>query len=301
MATIPGDKFCNEIHPFFYRENFRLRGDAFSNAAHAQEPRLEERLLVLPLPIPVLGYVVRPLVDAPLPLVVMNHGETLDPKERSFYPMVEFRDAAFWFARRGHLVVVPIRPGFGSSAIDLPDQGVFSTYFGTVGKCTDANFRTPGIAIARLNQWVIDYVVGQKLAIASGMIVVGQSGGGWGALALSSLNPAGVRAVITFEAGRGGRVDGKPNNNCNPEKLIEAAREFGNSARVPMLSIYTENDTYFGPALSRKVLEAYNAAGGLGEYHLVPPFGNEGHFLIDDPKAIPIWSPIVSRFLEAHP
>ncbi|MET4602863.1 pimeloyl-ACP methyl ester carboxylesterase [Bradyrhizobium sp. JR4.1] len=151
----------------------------------------------------------------------------MDPKERSFYPMVEFRDAAFWFARRGHLVVVPIRPGFGSSAIDLPDQGVFSTYFGTVGKCTDASFRTAGIAIARLNQWVIDYVVGQKLASASGTIVVGQSGGGWGALAFSSLNPAGVRAVITFEAGRGGRVDGKPNNNCNPEKLIEAAREFG--------------------------------------------------------------------------
>ena len=272
-----------------------------AEVGYAQEPRMEERLLVLPLPIPVLAYVVRPLVDSPLPLIVMNHGETLDPKERSFYPMVEFRDAAFWFARRGYLVVVPIRPGFGSSAIDLPDQGVFSTYFGTVGKCTDANFRTPGIAIARLNQWVIDYVVGQKLAIASGVIVVGQSGGGWGALALSSLNPAGVRAVITFEAGRGGRVDGKPNNNCNPEKLIEAAREFGNSARVPVLSIYTENDTYFGPALSRRVLEAYNAAGGRGEYHLLPPFGNEGHFLIDDPKAIPIWSPIVSRFLEAHP
>lgn len=270
-------------------------------AGYAEEPRLDERLLVLPLPIPVLAYVVRPLVDAPLPLVVMNHGETLDPKERSFYPMVEFRDAAFWFARRGHLVVVPIRPGFGSSAIDLPDQGVFSTYFGTVGKCTDASFRTAGLAIARLNQWVIDYVIGQRLAIASGTIVVGQSGGGWGSLALSSLNPAGVRAVITFEAGRGGRVDGKPNNNCNPEKLIEAAREFGSSARVPVLSIYTENDTYFGPALSRRLLDGYNAAGGRGEYHLLPPFGTEGHFLVDDPKAIPIWSPIVSRFLEAHP
>ena len=272
-----------------------------SHSSFAQQQHLEERLLVLPLPIPVLAYVVRPLVDTPLPLVVMNHGETLDPKERSFYPMVEFRDAAFWFARRGHLVVVPIRPGFGSTAIDLPDRGVISTYFGAVGKCTDANFRTPGIAIARLDQWVIDYVVDQKLAVASGTIVVGQSGGGWGALALSSLNPAGVRAIITFEAGRGGRVDGKPNNNCNPEKLVETAREFGSTARVPMLSIYTENDTYFGPALSRKVLEAYRAAGGLGEYHLLPPFGNEGHFLIDDANSIPIWSPIVSRFLEAHP
>lgn len=273
----------------------------FPAAGRTQEVPLEEQLLVLPLPIPVLAYMVRPLVNGPLPLVIMNHGETLNPKERSFYPMVEFRDAAFWFARRGHLVIVPVRPGFGSSAIDLPDQGVFSTYFGAVGKCTNADFRIAGVAIARLNQWVIDYVIGQKLAIPSGTIVVGQSGGGWGALALSSLNPIGVRGVITFEAGRGGHVDGKPNNNCNPEMLISAAGEFGRSARVPTLSIYTENDTYFGPAVSRRMLEAYNAAGGRGEYHLLPPFGNEGHFLVDDPKGIPIWSPVVSRFLEEHP
>ena len=116
-----------------------------------------------------------------------EHGETLDPQERSFYPMVEFRDAACWFARQGYLVVVPIRPGFGSAAIDLPDQGVFSTYFGAVGKCTDADFRPAGLSIARLDQWVIDYIVDQKLAAAFGAIVVGQSGGGWGALALSSL------------------------------------------------------------------------------------------------------------------
>lgn len=35
---------------------------------HAQDPRLEERLLVLPLPIPILAYVVKPLADGPLPL-----------------------------------------------------------------------------------------------------------------------------------------------------------------------------------------------------------------------------------------
>jgi hypothetical protein len=54
----------------------------------------------------------------------MNHGESLDATERSFFPLVEFRDAAFWFARRGNLVVVPIRPGFARSAIDLPERGL---------------------------------------------------------------------------------------------------------------------------------------------------------------------------------
>jgi len=30
---------------------------------------------------------------------------------------------------------------------------------------------------------------------------------------------------------------------------------------------------------------------------LVPPFGGDEHFFIGSPDAIPIWSPIVSKFL----
>jgi pimeloyl-ACP methyl ester carboxylesterase len=107
-----------------------------------------------------------------------------------------------------------------------------------------------------------------------------------------------IKAVIVFAAGRGGRVDGKPNNNCNPDKLVAATAEFGRTARVPMLWIYTENDTYFGPDLSRRMHEAFVGAGGDAEYHLVGPFGNEGHGLIDAREGVPIWSPLVSRFLD---
>jgi hypothetical protein len=35
--------------------------------------------------------------------------------------LLEFRDAALWFARQGHLVVAPVRPGSARSAIDLPE------------------------------------------------------------------------------------------------------------------------------------------------------------------------------------
>src|SRR6516164_6479783 len=101
----------------------------------------------------------------------------------------------------------------------------------------------------------------------------GQSGGAWGAIALSSLNPSSVRAIITFAAGRGGRVDGKPNNNCAPDKLVEATADFGRTSRVPMLWIYIENDTFFGPDLSKRMRDAFTVAGGKAEYHLMPPFG----------------------------
>ena len=44
--------------------------------------------------------------------------------------------------------------------------------------------------------------------------------------------------------------------------------------------------------------DAFAAAGGRAEYHLMPPFGNEGHFFIGSPDAIPIWSPLVTKFLD---
>ena len=224
--------------------------------------QLHQELWALSLPIPMLAYVARPSGDGPFPLVIMNHGESLDATARSFFPMVEFRDAALWFARRGYLVVVPIRSGFGSSAIDLPEQGVHGIYFGDIGKCSDVDFRSPGVSIASINQWVIDYMINKKAALPNGVIVVGQSGGGWGAIALSSKNPASIRAIVNFAGGRGGHIDGKANNNCAPDRLVDAAREFGRTARIPMLWVYTQNDSYFGPTLSRHMFEAYRAAGG---------------------------------------
>jgi hypothetical protein len=143
-------------------------------------------------------------------------------------------------------------------------------------------------------------MIAQTEVLPKGVIVAGQSGGGWGAIALSSLKSDSIRAIITFAAGCGGRVDGKPNNNCAPDRLVAAAAEFGSTEKIAMLSIYVENDSYFGPTLSKRVLDAYRGAGGNAEYHLLPAFGNEGHFFLHSADAIPIWSPIVSRFLDLH-
>jgi dienelactone hydrolase len=263
------------------------------------EPRIREEIWGLLTPWPVLAWVVRPLGSGSRTLVLMNHGVSIDPEQRSFFPPIEYRAAAYWFAKRGHVVVSPIR--YGGTNLDKPDVGHFSLFFADVGKCDKPNFRGPGLAIAELDQWVIDYMVNEGVAEPDKIIIVGQSGGGWGSIAYSSLNRPAVRAIITFAAGRGGRVDGKPNNNCAPDKLVEAAREFGRTSRVPMLWIYSENDTYFGPDLSKRMHEAFTAAGGNAEYHLLPPFGSDGHFMIDSPDSIPLWAPLVSRFLDEHP
>jgi dienelactone hydrolase len=263
-------------------------------------PKIQEEVWALPLALPMFAYLVRPVGTGPFPLVIMNHGVANDPKERSFFPLVEFRDAARWFAHRGYMVVAPVGPGFGGGGLDVPDHGIYGLFFSSIGNCDNPDFRNPGLAAATLDIGIINYMTAQKLILPDNVIVVGQSAGGWGAIALSSLNPAPVRAIITFAAGRGGHVDGKPNKNCAPDKLVAATEEFGRTSRIPMLWIYTSNDTFFGPELSKRMHVAFTAAGGKAEYNLLPPFGNEGHYMIDSPDAVPIWSPLVSQFLDKH-
>jgi dienelactone hydrolase len=273
---------------------------ASSRAADDQATQLsiQEEIWALPLPIPMFAYVVRPVGDGLFPLAIMNHGVSLNPRDRSLFPLVEFRDAAMWFARRGYFVVAPVGSGYGASAIDVPERGIYGPFFSKVGKCSNPNFRDPGLAVAQVDLWIIEFMASENRTLPNDVIVVGQSAGGWAAIALSSLNPPPIKAIITFAAGRGGRVDGKPNNNCAPDRLVEATGQFGRTSRVPMLWIYIENDTFFGPALSKRMHEAFTAAGGKAEYHLLPPFAGEGHFLVGSASSISMWSPLVEKFLD---
>jgi dienelactone hydrolase len=270
---------------------------ALANDRPAQ-PAIQEEVWAIPAPLPTIAYVVRPVGSGPFPLAIMNHGVSLDQRERSFFPLVEFRDAAMWFARRGYMVVAPSGAGYGAGALDQPERGLYSLFYSKVGNCDNPNFHDAGLAVALLDKWIIDYMTDQKLIVPDNVIVIGQSAGGWATIALSSQNLPAIRALITFAAGRGGRVGGKPNNNCAPDRLVAATGDFGRAARTPMLWIYVENDTFFGPALSKKMHEAYTSVGGKAEYHLLPAFGSDGHFLIDSPDAIPLWAPLVASFLD---
>ena len=190
------------------------RSDATTDAI-----RIQEETWVLPLPLPMFAYVVRPVGNGPFPLVIMNHGVSLNATDRSFFPLVEFRDAAKWFARRGSMVVAPVGSGYGAAAIDIPERALYGPFFSKIGKCTNPNFRDAGLAVAQVDLWIIEYLTTEKRIVPKDVIVVGQSAGGWASIALSSVNPPQVKAIIIFAGGRGGRVGGKPNNNCAPDKL----------------------------------------------------------------------------------
>jgi dienelactone hydrolase len=230
--------------------NLAIVGTA-STAEQVERPHVREELWAIPSVVPILAYL------SPYPLVVMNHGVALDPTERSYFPLLEFRDAALWFARKGFVVVAPVRSGYGITAFELPERGIFDVFFSGVGKCSDLQFRAAGLAVATMDKWVIDYLTRRPFVDDHKVIIVGQSGGGWGTIALASQNPAQVRAMITFAAGRGGHLEGKPNNNCASDQLVEATAEFGRTARVPMLWIYAETTPILAPLCRSGWLEHF--------------------------------------------
>jgi dienelactone hydrolase len=237
-------------------------------------------------------FVYRPPGEGPFPLVIINHGSVQGERRRASLPQPEFLAASEWLVRRGYAVAVPQRPGHGQTG---------GPYFETnspEGGCDKVDYRQSGEAIADSIQAAVDFFARQSFVRKTGMIVVGNSAGGWGALALASRNPRDVKAIVSFAAGRGGRVNGRPNNNCAPEKLVAAARSFGATGRIPVLSIYARNDSFFGPDIAQGLSDAYRNAGGRMDFHLLPAFGSDGHALLGSRDGVAVWGPIVEKFLK---
>lgn len=242
---------------------------------------------------PMRTAVFRPPGPGPFPLVIINHGSIGNAETRANLTQPVFLAASEFFVQRGYAVAVPQRPGHGATGGPYLEGN-------TPSGCASADYRRSGLATADSIAAAIAYFTAQPFVKRVPVLVVGQSAGGWGALALASRNPKDVRAIVNFAGGRGGRVNDRPNNNCAPEKLIDAAAHFGTTARIPVLSIYTQNDSYFSPSLSKDVNDAFAKAGGRVEFHILPAFGRDGHSLFGSRDGVVMWAPIIDGFLKRH-
>ncbi|HEY7971605.1 MAG TPA: dienelactone hydrolase family protein [Xanthobacteraceae bacterium] len=232
--------------------------------------------------------IVRPPGAGPFPLVVINHASTESAERRALLPEPSYAALTEWFVKRGYLVALPQRPGHGRTG---------GPYLEDQGGCDDADYARAGRGGATSIEAALAAMFARSDVRKTGALVVGHSAGGWGALALASRNPRGVAAIIDFAGGRGGRSFDHANNNCAPERLIEAAREFGSTARVPTLWIYAENDSYFAPWLVQRMADAWRARGGRVDLAIVPAFGREGHRLAEADDGPAVWAPVIAQFL----
>jgi dienelactone hydrolase len=221
----------------------------------------------------------------PFPAAVINHGSPGEPG-RQFMEPPSYPAAADWFLRRGYMVVLPMRRGYGD----------FGPWPENPGPCADPDFVAAGNAAADDILGVVGRLRALRIVRPDRILLVGQSAGGFGVIAAAARNPPGVFGAVNIA---GGRLGGREEPRCAPDRLVAANGAFGRTARVPTLWLYSENDSFFDPDLSRAMVSAFGEAGGRAVYVLMPAFKDDGHRLFADPDGLAFWTPSVAAFLEA--
>jgi dienelactone hydrolase len=232
----------------------------------------------------------RPPGDGPFPLAIVAHATSQNVLRRAQMPQPEYRVLAAWLVARGFAVLVPERPGHGATG---------GRYLEDQGGCDEADYAKAGRATADSIVVVLDLMREQSFVRRDGAVIVGHSAGAWGALALAARNPPGVAAIVAFAPGRGGHANDFPHQVCAPHTLIAAAAEFGRSARVPVTWLVAANDTYFSPALSRQIADAFRAGGGKVDFRVLAAYGSEGHWLVETEGGVKSAASELMRALKA--
>jgi len=214
----------------------------------------------------------RPLGSGPFRLAVIAHASTQNVLRRAQMPQPEYRALAAILVARGFAVLVPERLGHGATG---------GRYVEDQGGCDEADYSRAGRATAEEISLALEFLRKQDFVRKDGAVVIGHSAGGWGALALANADPKEISAIITFAPGRGGHANDEPNKICAPHTLLGAATEFGKAARIPVTSLVAANDSYFAPAFSKTLADAFRGGGGKDDFRTLPAVGSEGHWMIE--------------------
>lgn len=230
------------------------------------------------------GTTYRPDGDGPFPLAVLNHGSPRNAADRRNRTRERYAQQSAWFVARGFAVVIPMRRGYAGSEGDWAEGG---------GPCDRSNWHFAGRESAKDIRAAVEFMQAMPFVDRSRVVLVGQSAGGFGVLALAAEGVEGLKGVINFAGGRGSAQAGK---NCSPENVIYSMGQFGRTTKVPTLWTYTENDSYFPVSMIQEMHAAFRKRGGDAELIVLPPFGTEGHLLFS--RGVELWSPLVESFLD---
>ncbi|XUM23596.1 alpha/beta hydrolase family protein [Bradyrhizobium oligotrophicum S58] len=262
----------------------------FGPASPEAEPARRQQWLIpsIETEIPAHAILYRPAGDGPFPLAVIAHASTQNALWRAQLPRPTYMALARLLVGRGYAVLVPERLGHGRTG---------GPYAEDQGGCEDANYEKAGRATAAQILRALAYMREQPFVAKGGAVVIGHSAGGWGALALANQPPQIVSAIILFAPGRGGHADDVPGRVCAEPRLLDAARAFGRGARVPVTWLVAANDSYFPPALSRRLADAFTSAGGRVAFNLLPSSGEEGHWMSEHDDGVALAADLLSRAL----
>jgi dienelactone hydrolase len=220
------------------------------------------------------------------PLAILTHGTEADPKKNADWRVGLYPHAIEYFIKAGYHVAVVHRRGYGLSG------GSPSEKFA----CVLPNHLLAGDNAANDIISVLDYLARASFIRDKDAIVVGQSTGGWSAVAVAAHNHPKIKAVINFAGGRNG-ISGKDKSICGLDDLVRDASVFGKKAKTPSLWIYAKNDSLFKEDVVSRMVASYKSGGAPLEFHMLEKFGRDGHSLFPNPNGMKDWGPIVKSFI----
>src|SRR6267142_7205380 len=152
-----------------------------ATTARAQEdhsyygPRLIEEKVRIPAPggYTIAATILRPDAPGPFGVVVLNHGVSASARERARESSDLLINSAAVFARRGYVVVLPLRRGFGATGGEMAEDP---------GTCSNPDYRMAESNAADDVMAAYDYARTLPYVDGNRMILAGQSAGGMVAL-----------------------------------------------------------------------------------------------------------------------
>src|SRR6201986_251746 len=74
--------------------------------------QIQREIWALPIPLPMIAYVVRPIGPGPFPPLIRNKGVSLTRRNPPFFPQVKFRNRVMRFARQVFGLAAPAGSGY---------------------------------------------------------------------------------------------------------------------------------------------------------------------------------------------
>lgn len=220
------------------------------------------------------------------PYLILNHGRPATAAGFANMKRQRYSDNSRYFVSLGFVVLVPTRVGYGETG--GPDVEYS-------GRCDSRNYAPVYAAAADQTAAVLKAATHLPYVDQSRGIVVGQSFGGTTAITLSTTALPGLVGAVNFAGGGGGSPTERPENPCSSYRLTSLFKDYGASARVPTLWLYSENDRYWGVDLPREWFTEFVKAGGNAKFVQLPPYKDDGHPIFTGNRNA--WQPAFEGFL----
>ena len=230
----------------------------------------------------------KPAGNGPFPALMFNHGSTGNgDNPAAFISTYTSAAIARYFTEKGWLVAFPQRRGRGKSD-GLYDEGFEANR--SQYSC-DPQLSLPGLerALSDMDA-AYSYLAARPDVDSKRLLIGGQSRGGIASSVYAATRPMRFVGVVNF-------VGGWVGDRCPSAAAINTV-SFTRAAGFasPMLWLYGDNDPFYKISHSRQNFDAFQAAGGIGEFHVFNlGAGQSGHGLISMRSQ---WQSAVMRYLD---